>query len=678
MAAGAGNISFGGAIGGTTPLNSLQITSAANVTAPAISAGTLTQIAGTGTTTFNGAIATTASGGISLTGTTFLLNGTTTTTNAGPFTMTNSGILTISPGANMALAGAFTQNGSGGVSLGANIVTANGSISVAAPLTLTHACILNSGAGIGSILLSSTVNGAFNLTLIAGAGNITCAASLGGSTRLGTLQISSANNVTLSSVTTGAISLLSCTDTASFNGPINTNTSSGISLTGNTIDLNGSITTTAAGGVTIDNSGTLTLGTATSSNVAGAFIQDGEGSSVLGGQITTSNNDITFTAPVSLDGLVTLNTGSGAGDILFSNTVDGSGGLDLTAGTGTVAFDASIGQTTPLSSLTIHSSSGLSLENIGTSSQGGVSGPVSLTSSGIIDFTGPIYDVGGSLSSTGSEIDFTIGVPIAIISGGSLTLAGSIDLSTGSDLNLNVSGNVALPPINGTTNENIAINAGGSVSLGNTGTIGSIDDIIISAGGSLTITGPIVSASVDVLAGAGITDPSSSPVTTTEDAIFNAPHGNVGSIADPIGVVAGGQVFTGTQFNGLAVFSGTTSDNTIHALVSDPPAILIFNGEYIINNFHIFPSTAPVVILPYVQGIYSQDFNLSSNFYLRSEEITSSAYSFSGFPLLSWTPCTFCEVEHCRKKFTPPQCKKLWKKPNCNKCNLKKKKVSST
>ena len=47
---------FSGAVGGTTRLGDLTIVSAADVTAAAITASAIDQQAGTGTTTFNGAV----------------------------------------------------------------------------------------------------------------------------------------------------------------------------------------------------------------------------------------------------------------------------------------------------------------------------------------------------------------------------------------------------------------------------------------------------------------------------------------------------------------------------------------------------------------------------------------------------------------------------------------------
>ena len=81
----------------------------------AITAATLTQLIGSGTSTFNGAINTSAIGGVNLTGSTFAFNATTTTAGGGGFTLVNSGTATFALDADLSVDGAFSQSGSGSV-----------------------------------------------------------------------------------------------------------------------------------------------------------------------------------------------------------------------------------------------------------------------------------------------------------------------------------------------------------------------------------------------------------------------------------------------------------------------------------------------------------------------------------------------------------------------------------
>ena len=65
--------------------------------------------------------------------------------------------------------------------------------------------------------------------------------------------------------------------------------------------------------------------------------------------LTTSDDSVRFNGAVTLDTDVAIDTGAGVGDILFTRqaTVDSAGSeandLTLTAGTGTVSFNANIG-----------------------------------------------------------------------------------------------------------------------------------------------------------------------------------------------------------------------------------------------------------------------------------------------------------------------------------------------
>src|SRR5258706_2581786 len=91
----AGNALFTGAVG-TTRLGDLTITNANNVTESAgITARSLTQSAGQGTTLLTRAVNTNTASGGALTTSVITDNNTITTTNAGTVTFTNAGLLTL-------------------------------------------------------------------------------------------------------------------------------------------------------------------------------------------------------------------------------------------------------------------------------------------------------------------------------------------------------------------------------------------------------------------------------------------------------------------------------------------------------------------------------------------------------------------------------------------------------
>jgi hypothetical protein len=127
----------------------------------------------------------------------------------------------------------------------------------------------------------------------------------------------------------------------------------------------------------------------------GAFSQGGLGTVATAGDITTTNDNISFAKAVVLTGNVAFDTGAGLGDIQFASTVDGAYIFSLAAGTGSVAFDAPIGSTIPLTFLGLTSSGTVRLDGIGTNALDGVAGTVAVTSSGAITLLGADYRSGG-------------------------------------------------------------------------------------------------------------------------------------------------------------------------------------------------------------------------------------------------------------------------------------------
>ncbi|MFC1576337.1 LamG-like jellyroll fold domain-containing protein, partial [Candidatus Omnitrophota bacterium] len=117
----------------------------------------------------------------------------------------------------------------------------------------------------------------------------------------------------------------------------------------------GDITITSAGDVTANStinaaSFTQSAGTGTTEikdSVTTTGVVDITTSGIkLGGDITTTNASITFDGPVVLADNVVVSTDTGAGDITFSSTLDSDDtarSLDLTAGTGNIAFNYAVG-----------------------------------------------------------------------------------------------------------------------------------------------------------------------------------------------------------------------------------------------------------------------------------------------------------------------------------------------
>lgn len=77
---------------------------------------------------------------------------------------------------------------------------------------------------------------------------------------------------------------------------------------------------------------------------------------VLKGDVTTANGDVTVVGPTTMVSDILIDTGAGAGDVLFSgstSTVNGAGNLTITAGTGDATLEGGIGSITRLAGLSV-------------------------------------------------------------------------------------------------------------------------------------------------------------------------------------------------------------------------------------------------------------------------------------------------------------------------------------
>jgi CHAT domain-containing protein len=148
-----------------------------------------------------------------------------------------------------------------------------------------------------------------------------------------------------------------------------------------------------------------------------------KGSTTLNAGLTTNNQDITINGNTTLGNTVTLNTGSGGGNINLNGTVDGNQSLTLDAGTGNITVNGAVGRSQALQGIQANSS--------GTTRFNDTVQAVSL----ITDANGTTQ-LNGNVTTTGAAGQ-TYGDPLTIVSDISLT---------GDELNFNgnVSGNVNL------------------------------------------------------------------------------------------------------------------------------------------------------------------------------------------------------------------------------------------
>jgi len=204
--------------------------------------------------------------------------------------------------------------------------------------------------------LRATTAGVENLTLTAGAGNVTFSNTVGVGDALGDIIINSANNVTfgtnLATGTINADSLLQTTGTGTttFFGTQNYATADGIDVSNRAISVERAITTTLG---TVDlnaTAGILSILANGDINSAGEVNLTGATRIETAGDVLTTGDNVTYHSATTLTGDVSVSTGLAvAGDINFDGTIDGSGAggqdLALISGTGDIFFTGPVGST---------------------------------------------------------------------------------------------------------------------------------------------------------------------------------------------------------------------------------------------------------------------------------------------------------------------------------------------
>ena len=371
---GTGTIDFTGKVGNTQGVGGITINSTSgNITfAETIddtnSRGTQLNLnAGTGTLTFTGAVGAApltsltidagavdfdntlaVAGSIDVDTGTASFDNTITTTGGGTVTISNSGTLTIAGAADMTLDGAFLQDGAGGVSSAGDITTTGDSIGFNGALTLTGDQSLNttsSAAAGANVSFNSTVTGAQSLTVNSGAGGTAAFSNAVGATPLTGLTIDA-----------GATNFL---NTLAVVGNVDIDTVTG--------RFDNTVQTTGGGSVTVTNSGGLTIYAAADMTLDGLFNQDGSGAVSTAGDITTSGDNVSFSGPLTLTGNVALETTSGSAsgaNITIGSSLDGANTLTVDGGTGgNVQFSNVVGTISQISGISITNANDVTFSN---------------------------------------------------------------------------------------------------------------------------------------------------------------------------------------------------------------------------------------------------------------------------------------------------------------------------
>jgi filamentous hemagglutinin family protein len=633
-----GDILIQADIGASTPITTLTINNAHNVTTQAIFSGSISQLAGTGLTTFD-ALTTTLNAGIVLSGTQFEFTAPVNTGGTGPAHITLSGVgasLAIDMGAPFILGGGFSQLGTGTVSLCDDITASTGSILFTSPVTLcnTNPIVLDVGVALGDLTFLNTLSGAQSLTINGGFGSIHFNGTVSGLTLL---QVNSALNLTAAALNVGVINISGVTDLTSFTSSITTTGALGITLSGNLFQFQGPITTTNLGPMNLDVSGSATFSSTQVISLDGPFNKTGNGDMMIGGSLTTNNQNVTIQEDVVLTGNFLIDTGLGAGNVTFLDDADGPFDLTIQAGTGDVVVNHILGDEVPLADFTVTNANNISLNGVGNIVPG-VSGALTLNATNDINL-GNVFYSGSQFYSAGGNINFISGSQVNMTSfGGPINFAnGIVQLSAHSDLNIQTNnGAFSFTDIEGSLFENIIVDTGsGAAHLNKVNGGGTINDFFITAG-SIDLAGTIVVVNTDLLSDSTIMNANNAAViNSTNTAFLNALGGDVGSLTSPINVNTTNQIFVGADghANSLADINGSSFDNTVHAIPSNPPCTIIFNG--IVIKDCILPPVPPpsaggrrkIPPFPFaVPGVDSSFFNLASDYFFFFDFIDDSYF----------------------------------------------------
>ena len=507
---------------GTVDLNATTISLAAagdittnagnvDITGPT-KIGTAGDITSGGNITFHNAL--TLTDDIILTGNTPTFTGGVTGANH-DLTLNFSGTTTI--GANFTGIKNLTTNSGGTTSL-SGIITTTGNQIYNDAVTLGANTTLNSGGS--NILFGSTLNGTFNLGLSAGAGTIS-----GTSVNISNLTITNCTSATF----TGAVTV---------NHLITTANPYSVSMTGtgNTFALN----------VDFLNSGLVTLGDGAGTDT---FLFNtglnftGNAASNVGGAINTSGDVINFgTSGVTLVASSSVNStvgGAGAG-ITFGGKLDGTFDLSLTAGSGTITFTGLVGDTAPLSSLTV-----LSAGDIAISTALKAAGLVAIT--GNEDVNVFLGTAGAGLSLADAELNF-------------ITTTGGLSITASGFGNMTVNNVTAGGAISGTT----------TLTAGGTGVTFATKASTFN--NALTIASPAIVGVNIITSNAALTFNKS--VTLTAITILNSGSGDIlfGSTVD-------GTFALTANSSGTTTFSGIVGGTVpLASLVTNAGGTTVING----------------------------------------------------------------------------------------------------
>jgi filamentous hemagglutinin family protein len=350
--------------------------------------------------------------------------------------------------ASVATSGAQTYTAQGGLTMGGDLSTIGSNFTVTGPTTLRADVAISTGTGTGNIVFSgstSTIDGAHNLTLAAGGGNVTLGGVVGGNIPLTAVAISGANLALPDIATVGdlnqtytALNNLTLTQSRTLDAPITFTagvapTAGGgyfILLNGVSLTASNNALTIRAADIDLQGSSTLASGTGLMTLIANNNGNIGLGGLDVPGQMTITGSEL---SRMSSSGGLDLET-TGGGSILVNGITAAqsqniTGTLSLLAqGTGNVGF---IAAPSAFNAVTVNAAGGTA--NVGVNFS---------TSNAAITFLTPVAVSGAStINSQGGNISFDGTVAVnnnltLTTSNGVLTFGGAVGSNQVLTLNL--------------------------------------------------------------------------------------------------------------------------------------------------------------------------------------------------------------------------------------------------
>ena len=502
LTAGTGNITFGGDVGSITPVGKLTINSAGNVQTKAITAASIIQqFDATGAVTVSGDL-TATNGDISLKN---------PVTLSGNLTANNGdikffGLVTLNNVPTNTFIFKANKPATTGLETG-RITLLNGFAAGSNNLTITsdEIDITGPSSGTGDLVLQPFRPG-LNISL-GHTGDLPDSLDMTGLFKQ--LQDGFKSIAIGRTDSSGAITIES---PLTFRDPVTIRSPLGAGLIA--ILPTGSLTGTDNASITLTANQNITAGNITTTGTGDITLTSNIGTIALNGPIATSDKNITFNGPVTLQNNVLLDTGTaGAGNILFSNTVNGTTvnnqNLTLTAGTGNITFKGDVGNQSAIGNLQINNATDVQTAAITANS-------INLTATGKTTLNGAVKTNGAggiNLNVTNLAIDF----PVTTGNNGTFTVnhSGGLNIATGANLvldgaftesgtgNVNIASNITTTNDNITLNNpviltnNVALNTGagnGNITFNKTvdGTAPSGQNLTLTAGtGNVSVNGAI-------------------------------------------------------------------------------------------------------------------------------------------------------------------------------------------